>query len=653
MRSLAKVLITLSILLSFAAHSAHAQIGFTTKTYPVGNNLPLQVADLNHDGRPDLVGGAGDIYLNDGNGGFKLGFQLNPTGEGELVTFKIADLNQDGTPDIVGCLYQQSQTSDFYSLLTWLNDGTGRFAQGQSLSLPGACTSLVLADVNHDGHPDVIVSTVDLNAAGTRFSNDFATYFNNGAARLSAPVRQLNVNLDLPSASNQNATTGCRVGNMTSGDFYQNGEVSLIVNTSCWPSGGDVSEHAGTAFLARGDGAGHFIFGAGRAFPESLNDGQTVDLNADGRPDALFRGMFGTLTSNIYSAINSGGGSLAFKLLTSAVNTGGARARFNGITAGDLTRDGVNDVATIYSLVNENSSIPGPPVISILAGSPSGAFVESQHWTVDPQATSFGNIVAADFNGDGRIDLATIAQRSSGAEAGNTLYVYTSQAPASTACRTPSSLNTNIICSPATGAGAASPFTVTAASNVTALTLNRLYLDNRSVYQTTSPVLNTPLQAGSGTHTLVLVSYNRSGQAFTTRSTFRIGAGTPACLPTGPGATICAPGPAQTSASPVTITAGAFAQQGNIAAMRGYIDNVAVFTINNPVRGVTQQVTQTVKVAAGNHTLVVLGYQSTGGQVSATQKFTVKAAPSLTSANAPLAAGPPTPSLSIFNPARN
>jgi hypothetical protein len=59
-----------------------------------------------------------------------------------------------------------------------------------------------------------------------------------------------------------------------------------------------------------------------------------------------------------------------------------------------------------------------------------------------------------------------------------------------------------------------------------------------------------------------------------------------------------------------------------MSAMRGYIDNVSVFTVNNPSATNSMQVTQTVTVAPGSHQLVVVGYPSTGGYVMSSDSFT-------------------------------
>src|SRR5690242_5869005 len=78
-----------------------------------------------------------------------------------------------------------------------------------------------------------------------------------------------------------------------------------------------------------------------------------------------------------------------------------------------------------------------------------------------------------------------------------------------------------------------------------------------------------------------------------------------ACLPSSAGVQICQPESAGTVGSVVTIIAGAVAQSGNITAIRAYIDDVPVFTVNNSAATNSFQVAQDVNVDAGNRHLVV------------------------------------------------
>jgi len=76
----------------------------------------------------------------------------------------------------------------------------------------------------------------------------------------------------------------------------------------------------------------------------------------------------------------------------------------------------------------------------------------------------------------------------------------------------------------------------------------------------------------------------------------------------------------------VTITAGALAPSGHMAAIRAYIDTVPVFTVDNPFLASSMQVTQAVTVAPGIHRLDVVGYPTNGGYVKNSTSFTASGA---------------------------
>lgn len=206
------------------------------------------------------------------------------------------------------------------------------------------------------------------------------------------------------------------------------------------------------------------------------------------------------------------------------------------------------------------------------------------------------------------------------------MVLTNTQGANSTGCVDTNAPTPNVICSPANGSTVSSPVTVKAASNIPNFTLNRLYLDNKQVYQVASQTVDTPIDATAGSHRLVLVTYDSLGHAYTSAATFMVNA-SGACSASSPGVTICSPAAGSSATSPVTISAGAMAASGNLTAIRAYIDNVAVFTLSNPSASTTFSASQSVTVAGGTHHLVVLGYESTGGQVSSSESFTVAGGP--------------------------
>jgi hypothetical protein len=127
-----------------------------------GGAVSAQIADLNGDGRPDLVmqdvEAAGldriglSVFLNRGDGTF--GSRRDYRAAGDLDTFAIGDVNGDGGPDLA------FTDSNLNSVLLFLDKGHGRFEVRRDYPtdfLPG---DIAIADLNRDGRPD-FVTTAD------------------------------------------------------------------------------------------------------------------------------------------------------------------------------------------------------------------------------------------------------------------------------------------------------------------------------------------------------------------------------------------------------------------------------------------------------------------------------------------------------------
>ncbi len=119
----------------------------------------LAVGDLNGDGKPDIVAGAlgpGShaylaVLLNNGSGGFQPA-TLIPV-ESEPTSIVIRDFNGDGKADLLA-----ADCCGANGLISLEGNGDGTFQP--PISLPGgpAPWALATADLNGDGKPDVIVA---------------------------------------------------------------------------------------------------------------------------------------------------------------------------------------------------------------------------------------------------------------------------------------------------------------------------------------------------------------------------------------------------------------------------------------------------------------------------------------------------------------
>ena len=617
MRSSALVLSALML----SAGVSVAQTGFSTKTYPgvlpaYSDNTKLLSADFNNDGRPDLLSygdrygynsaPAGYVFLNNGSGGY-----LAPTplaGTLPMSYAQAGDVNGDGYQDIAGCANTGSQANGYqgFQVLVYLNNGNGTFTKSVYNLPTGRCQGLTLGDVYRTGHLDIVVAaaTPRTNTSAS-VTNQIDVLKNDGSGHFTAQTPQ---NPVLDDSTKSVDFTNCELIDVVGADFQQNGEFSLLLTTQCSSGMQYAPQNAGTTYLATPN-AGVYTFSKVASAYDLYTNGRPFHIARGTAPSVVYTGSQTNGYGDVVYARNDGAPKFTFQTLYQGVVLGQA--------VGDFNLDGFPDIAV--SQQSEATAYP-PPQITILSGTINETFTQTKTFNSGPTTALGGDVVSADFNGDGRSDLATLIYDTNSRTTGLTVFTNT-QGGSGSSCSASTTANTNHICTPANGTSVSSPVSVTAASNVTGFTLNRLYLDNQSVYQTASQTVSTSLTIGGGSHRLVLVSYNNTGQAFSSASTFTVGSG--GCSQSAAGATICAPAAGSTANSPVTITAAARASSGNITAIRAYIDGKVAFTVNNSAAVNYQQVSQSVTVAAGSHNLVIIGYQSNGGYVKASENFTV------------------------------
>jgi len=151
--------------------------------------LSVAVADVNGDGRPDLLvanlcadincttNGIVSVLLANGDGTFQTAVTYN---SGGLLAFSVAvgDVNLDGRPDLlVANLCGVNSSCSQGSVGILLGNGDGTFQKAVNyFSGGGAPMSVAAADVNGDGRPDVVVenqSTVS-NFQNRRFKRAIA-----------------------------------------------------------------------------------------------------------------------------------------------------------------------------------------------------------------------------------------------------------------------------------------------------------------------------------------------------------------------------------------------------------------------------------------------------------------------------------------------
>jgi hypothetical protein len=314
----------------------------------------LATADFDRNGWPDVAQAntgrdSVTIVLNHiGDGGAPAVFDV-PVGHGPF-DIVAADFNRDTLPDLAVA------NADDDSITVLFSRAGGGVASQIALPAPGNPRGITAADMNRDGRPDIIYSSYA--------DGDVRILLGDGTGNFTPAGSFRPVN-DHPQ--------GVLVA-----DFNRDGKPDVAVAYT----GG-----AGLGILF-GDGAGGFSGGADtNPAQPSINVLASADFNSDGWIDVA---AATTATSRLSIYLGGPGGWTYQRSYAT-----GASPR--GVTAADLDQDGAIDLVTANHHSNSVSILRGQP------GAP-GTFAEA--FAVDAGAGSRA-VVAADFDRDGRIDLAT------------------------------------------------------------------------------------------------------------------------------------------------------------------------------------------------------------------------------------------------------
>lgn len=352
-----------------------ASAGALSFTPPVhyglgGKPADLASADLNGDGRPDLVASAGRgiaVLLGRGRGLFAPAKRI-PL-EHRPGAIALGDFNGDDTQDIVA-----ASADGTVSVL--LGDGKGFFVARGAFPAGTSPSDVAIGDLTGDGVPD----------AATANGDGVNILAGDAAGGLLSP-------LHLPVGE------GCR--RLVAGDLDLDGALDLVVTRNAF------EDYSGVGVLL-GDGAGGFS--ALATYNTTLEPGDLAlcDLNADDRPDLVATDHLEG-DAEISAFLGDGMGILVSVCRTLFSHN----LEDSGLAVGDLNRDGRDDVVTTgrspgYVTGSDGHWVrvpPGPPRIYIMLSHVSdGVFL---------QPTSFlagrlpGEVIVADLNGDHRPDLAT------------------------------------------------------------------------------------------------------------------------------------------------------------------------------------------------------------------------------------------------------
>jgi hypothetical protein len=364
-----------------------------------GNDPTFSVmADFNQDGIPDIAvievfpdNSLGtcviDLYFGNADGTFTKQSPINLNGQ-TPAAIAAGDLNGDGYPDLV--------ISIGSGLEVILNNGSGGFGSPFFYNLsytdwtgifaPQDPSVIAIADINHDGHQDVVFGFQNFDPQGTSNNNPIITGSYDGyiGVALGNGDGTLRFSGAPPFVSIYGTQSAIPDG-IALADLTGNGNLDMIT------TGGG---YAMCVLAGNGDGTFQNAVPSGSAGATCFNTQSTLadnvvvaDFNGDGKPDLAASSARGNTV-----AVMLGNGDRTFQ--TSLEYTVGSDNQ--GLVTADLNGDGIPDLATADN---------GSNTVTVLLGNGDGTF---QTGLPFPAGNEPFSIHAGDLIGSGIPSLAVV-----------------------------------------------------------------------------------------------------------------------------------------------------------------------------------------------------------------------------------------------------
>ncbi len=409
------------------------------QTFAVGSRpYSVAVAELTGDGRADIVttdygGNTVSVLLNNGDGSF-LPPQTFATDTAPVETV-VADVNGDGRPDLVTI---NNHDSAFGVLL---GNGKGAFEPAPAGSGVGVSDTPLLADLTGNGLLDSVVldqsGNILYRAGVPGSSNAFAppVILNPGRPARAITVLQIGAQFAIAAADahyDPSLSTDQFVFTVSIYTVSANGSISrrTAFSTTALPTSLTATDLTGNGLddlitanaldnsvtITMQSVSGQFSTPITVSAGSAPSDLTVADVNGDGRPDIIVTDQSsGELTVLLNNPQHTFLQSLVFPAstglygldITLASPTVSSFAEPVSLVAGDFTGDGRNDLAVLNQ---------GTHSFTILAADGAGGYASPQlGLTQSISGDLIINdrpvaIVAGDFNRDGHTDLAVLME---------------------------------------------------------------------------------------------------------------------------------------------------------------------------------------------------------------------------------------------------
>lgn len=317
--------------------AASGSYGFNGTPIQVGGQPhAVKAADLNGDGKPDLIATLTDVA--------KIAILINTTPDGAidptfgaalqyqngvdvLAAVRIADINGDGKPDLLAANVS-SNTVTIALNTTPPGASNAQFAARQTFSTGAAnLDDIEVADINSDGRPDLLTND------GT--SNTIGVWLN-----ITTPGANT-----VQFAPKTTLSTGLSLHSLVAADINGDSRPDLLAVESVGFPASDFVAFINTT--SPGDTVASF--GPHQSFPSQAIPSRiaTGDFNGDGKPDVLVASADSQSLVLHLNQTAPGATSASFGAATPPLTVAGSQ-----LVVGDLDLDGLPDVAVVNALTD-------------------------------------------------------------------------------------------------------------------------------------------------------------------------------------------------------------------------------------------------------------------------------------------------------------